>query len=227
MPLTGFADPRYPEAPDVGMCEFNQVARIDARVLAVSPAHDGAAASTVLAMPCWGAGTRTAEGWCGSPTLPWSAIMKSLLHRAMRVAAVLVLAVPAPAVAQIDGSIEFKTSFRFSLGTTTVGAGRYTITATENSTMLELKGEGTSVLFAADSADCAVAPMTELVFDRDGDRYVLKNIWIGGSTTGYAVAPAAAEVATPSEGVSNEHRVPARKRAPARPWWIPRIISPS
>ena len=127
---------------------------------------------------------------------------------------VLTLAGIQSASAQIDSPLKFATTFPFTVGHATVPAGTYTIRQDDdNPQMLELTGGRVGVFFETISAD-APAPISksEIVFKRYGDTYVLKDVWIAGSTTGAESVAAEGErhkakhVASPSE-----HRVAARK----------------
>ena len=117
------------------------------------------------------------------------------------------------ASAQIENQLDFTTSFAFTVGNTTVPAGRYTITPVEDeSWVLELKGGRTSVLIETQSATPNDVPSKdEIVFQRYGDQYVLKNIWIEGSDTGYVTETVALEehIARRHEGAATEARVTA------------------
>ena len=79
--------------------------------------------------------------------------MKSLLRSIIIAGALLAVAGAQRASAQIDTSIEFTTSFPFTVGNTTVPAGSYSITPDDQEPqVLELRGGRTSVLFVTESA---------------------------------------------------------------------------
>jgi hypothetical protein len=120
------------------------------------------------------------------------------------------------ASAQIVSPIEFTTSFPFTVANTTVPAGSYTISATdEDAQVLELKGAHATVLFVTESAQPKQPPSKdEVVFSRYGDGYVLKNIWAAGSDIGYVTSNALGERRVSKQGgAPTESRVAARKIA--------------
>jgi hypothetical protein len=110
-----------------------------------------------------------------------------LLVRSFGVAgALLMLAGVHDASAQITDSVEFTTSFPFTVGNATVPAGSYTVAPdVDNPSILQLTGGRTSVLFETNSAQARETPSkTEVVFKRYGDGYVLKDIWMEGESIG-------------------------------------------
>jgi hypothetical protein len=120
--------------------------------------------------------------------------------------------------AQITGTVEFTTSFPFTVGNATMPAGSYTIRPDDdNSQILELTGAGTSVLFQTDSVQAPDTPSkTEVVFNRHGQRYVLKDIWLEGSNIGAEAVPVEAERhAAKNRGSEGDQRVAARRKADA------------
>ena len=82
--------------------------------------------------------------------------------------------------------LEFKTSFPFTVGDATVPAGRYTITPTASDLLvLELRSGEFSVLFGTTIGSRRdPSTRTEIVFERYGERYVLKRIWTEGADIG-------------------------------------------
>jgi hypothetical protein len=143
--------------------------------------------------------------------------MKSSFRLSILATGMVVLAGVHNASAQIENQLDFTTSFAFTVGNTTVPAGRYTITPVEDdSWVLELKGGRTSVLIETQSATPNEAPSKdEIVFQRYGDQYVLKNIWIEGSGTGYVTEPAAREehISRHHGDAPSESRIAAHKPA--------------
>jgi hypothetical protein len=143
--------------------------------------------------------------------------MKSSFRFDILAAGIVFLAGVHNASAQIENQLDFTTSFAFTVGNTTVPAGRYTITPVEDDPwVLELKGGRTSVLFETQSATPKEVPSKdEIVFQRYGDQYVLKNIWSEGSGAGYVTEPAAREehISRHHGGASSESRVAAHKHA--------------
>ena len=96
---------------------------------------------------------------------------------------ILVLAGVQNASAQLDETVEFTTSFPFTVGYATVPAGTYTVRPDDdNPRILELSGGHTAVLFQTYIVEAANRPAkTEVVFKRYGDGYVLKDLWVEGS----------------------------------------------
>jgi hypothetical protein len=144
-------------------------------------------------------------------------IMKSSFGLNILGAAIVLLAGVHNASAQIENQLDFTTSFAFTVGNTTVPAGTYTIMPVEDDPwVLELKGGRTSVVFETERATPnEVASKDEIVFQRYGDRYVLKNIWTEGSDTGYLTEPGAREeqISRHHGGAAAETRVAAHRRA--------------
>src|SRR5215208_2725897 len=98
---------------------------------------------------------------------------------------VLTLAGIQSASAAIDTPLEFTTTFPFTVGYATVPAGKYTIRQDDdNPQLLELTGGRVGVFFETNNADApAPAAKSEIVFKRYGDTYVLKDVWVEGSTS--------------------------------------------
>ena len=143
--------------------------------------------------------------------------MRSLVRSIGIALGVLTLASVQNASAQITSTVEFTTSFPFTVGNTTVPAGNYTIRPDDdNPQILELTGKNTSVLFQTDVATERETPSkTELVFSRyGGSNYVLKNIWVEGSNSGVETTPVEGERhAAKHPGEKGEQRVAARKKS--------------
>jgi len=143
--------------------------------------------------------------------------MRSLFRSIGIAFGVLMFAGVQNASAQIIDPVEFTTSFAFTVGNATVPAGSYTITPVEDDPwVLELKGGRTSVLIETLSATPEEVPSKdEIVFQRYGDQYVLKNIWTEGSGTGYVTETAVREehISRHHGGAPSESRVAAHKRA--------------
>ncbi len=143
--------------------------------------------------------------------------MKSSFRLNILAAGIVLLAGLHDASAQIENQLDFTTSFAFTVGNATVPAGSYTITPVEDDPwVLELKGGRTSVLIETLSATPEEVPSRdEIVFQRYGDQYVLKNIWTEGSGTGYVTETAVREehISRHHGGAPSESRVAAHKRA--------------
>ena len=96
-------------------------------------------------------------------------------------------------------------------------AGSYTITPDDdNPRILMLRGAHTSVLFETDDTKARERPSkTEVVFQRYGDGYVLKDIWMEGEYGGAESRAAEAERHMTKQESKGEQRVSARKKANA------------
>lgn len=128
--------------------------------------------------------------------------------------AVLTFAGIQNASAQTMVTVEFTTSFPFTVGNSTVPAGTYTIKPDiDNLQILELTGKSATVLFEVEVAHAQhMHSETELVFSRYGNSYVLKSIWVEGLDSGSETIPGEGErhVAKSADDKS-EHRVAARR----------------
>ena len=122
------------------------------------------------------------------------------------------------ASAQITEPVEFTTAFPFTVGHATVPAGSYTIKPNDDSPdYLELTGGRTAVFFQTQVTQAADTPSkTEVVFKRDGNGYVLKDIWLEGSHAGAETMSAEGERhVAKNPGPVSEQRVAARKESAA------------
>lgn len=126
----------------------------------------------------------------------------------------LVLAGVQNAGAQVTDTVEFTTSFPFTVGHATVPAGSYTIKPDDdNPEFLHLTGAHTAVLFQTRNAQAPETPSTtEVVFKRNGDGYVLKDIWVAGSNEGAETMEGARHVAKDRDA-EGEQRVAGRKKS--------------
>jgi len=129
--------------------------------------------------------------------------------------ALLVLAGIRSACAQNDLLIEFTTTFPFAVGNTTLPAGTYTVRADdEDPQVLEVSGPQASVFLDTESVQPRQAlSKTELVFNRYGDGYVLKNVWVEGSDIGYQTQPSLREQRLAKDGSPSEQHVIGEKKA--------------
>ena len=144
--------------------------------------------------------------------------MRSLVRSIGIALGLLTLASVQNASAQITDTVDFTTSFPFTVGNATMPAGSYTIRPDEDSPqILELQGKNASALFQVDFASAPKTPAkTEVVFSRYGNTYVLKNIWVEGSDSGAETSAAEGERHAAKVGAKTEHRVAAhRKSGPA------------
>jgi hypothetical protein len=130
---------------------------------------------------------------------------------------ILVLAGVQNASAQLADTVEFTTSFPFTVGYATVPAGTYTVRPDDDDPrILELKGGHTAVLFQTDVVEAAKATSkTELVFKRYGEGYVLKDVWVEGSRSGAETTAVEGEKhhAAKQRGETGEERVAGHKKS--------------
>ena len=145
-------------------------------------------------------------------------IMKSLVRCISLAGGILVLAGVQNASAQITDPVEFTTAFPFTVGYATVPAGSYTIRPdSDDPAIFELTGPQGSVLFQTQNAEARETPAkTEIVFKRYGDGYVLKDIWLEGSTSGAeAIVVEGEKHLAKRQSTPTEEHVEARKNAKA------------
>jgi hypothetical protein len=145
-------------------------------------------------------------------------IMKSLVRSIGIAGGILVLAGVQNASAQITDPVEFTTAFPFTVGYATVPAGSYTIRPdSDDPAIFELTGAHGSVLFQAQNTEARETPAkTEIVFKRYGDGYVLKDIWLEGSTSGAeAIVVEGEKHLAKRQSTPTEEHVEARKNAKA------------
>jgi hypothetical protein len=98
----------------------------------------------------------------------------------------------------------------------TVPAGRYTIKPIDQGEeVLDLQGGGVAALFDTERTSSR-ASKTAVVFNRDGDKYVLKTAWVEGSDVGYATRTTLGERhALSHASPPSEHPVSAQKTSKA------------
>ena len=104
----------------------------------------------------------------------------------------------------------------YTVGNATVPAGSYTIRPDDdNPQVFELMGKNASALFQVQTADAReVLSKTEVVFSRYGNTYVLKSIWVEGSTSGVETVSGEGERhAAKTTGTKAEQRVAARRKS--------------
>jgi hypothetical protein len=91
------------------------------------------------------------------------------------------------ASAQIFQSVAFTAPGSFVVGNATVPGGKYVIRLTDDSSMLELANDSDSisVLFEVETIDARTASKsTEIVFNKYGNKLVLKSIYVRGEESG-------------------------------------------
>ena len=120
--------------------------------------------------------------------------MKSLIRSIGMAAGIVLLAGVSHAGAQIVNTVEFTTTFPFTVGAVTLPAGSYTIRPDDdNPNILELVGARTGVFFETRDVAALRPAKTEVVFKRYGDTYVLKNVYVDGSDIGVETIAAESE----------------------------------
>jgi hypothetical protein len=89
----------------------------------------------------------------------------------------LTLSAPAPvAAADIKGNVPFS----FTVGKTVLAPGAYTVS--NNNTTLMIRGFGSGVLTLGQRTESAKSTSPKLVFNRYGDEYILREVWMGSAT---------------------------------------------
>jgi hypothetical protein len=119
------------------------------------------------------------------------------LVRAGLVAAALMLVAAAPARAQLIDTMKFQTTFPFVAAGTTMPAGAYTVTPLpgDNSLMRLSNGQTSVLLFTENDTPRRPPRSDEVIFTKQGDTYVLREIWSAG--TGSGVEPIASTRGVP------------------------------
>jgi hypothetical protein len=120
----------------------------------------------------------------------------------------------ATANAQVLGRITFKSDFGFVAGNTTLPAGSYTVTPTDDDpSVLEISNGKVSVLLDTEGDQPATSPSkTEVTFNKYGDTYVLHEIFDAEAQGGAIVLPAHAEKRhQKAHGTPTAQAVPASK----------------
>jgi hypothetical protein len=109
-----------------------------------------------------------------------------------------------------DTTIEANITHAFTVGTTTLPAGKYEIKAlfdTDPDTFEIRSADGrTAAIFETHSAQANRTPRrTELVFNKLGDSYFLSQIWLEGSDVGNELVKTKAEKKLEEGGIASEH----------------------
>jgi hypothetical protein len=139
--------------------------------------------------------------------------MKSLLKGTVATAA-LALASALPALAQIDNSMGFKTSFPFYAGDAKMPAGSYRVTQTDiDANDLQIQsadGKYSAIVeFIPMHAEQPHAD-SDVTFHKYGDVEYLNRIWVVGQRYGMKVEPTKAELKVASTTAVAEHTVTGR-----------------
>jgi hypothetical protein len=145
--------------------------------------------------------------------------MKAFVRSIGIAAGLLLFAGVQQAGAQVSGAVEFTTTFPFAVGYANVPAGTYTIRPDDDDpAILLLTGNRIGVLFLTENVDARQMPeKSEIVFKRFGDGYVLKDVWMAGSSTGAEAVAAEAERHVTKRGDSKaDYRVAALRVDPSK-----------
>lgn len=124
------------------------------------------------------------------------------------------------ASAQVSDPVEFTTAFPFTVGNTTMPAGKYGIRRdSDNPSVYRIEGDKKHVgaLFEVEPTSMTKTPeKTEVIFKRYGQGYVLKSVWEAGSQDGVETVVAEAERHHVKDGNAiGEQHVTAQKHAKA------------
>ena len=111
--------------------------------------------------------------------------MKTLFRSAL-VAAGLLMVSAGTANAQLTTTMKFTTSFPFMVGHRSMPAGAYTVTPMEGDhSLLEFSNGHTSVLLLTEKDSPGGPPrQDEVIFAKQGDTYVLREVWDASTSTG-------------------------------------------
>jgi hypothetical protein len=111
--------------------------------------------------------------------------MKTFARSAMIAASLLVVSAGG-ASAQIPNRMKFTTTFPFMVGHKTMPAGSYTITPLETDhSLVEISNGRTSALILTEPDSPKVPPrQDEVTFAKEGNTYVLREVWDAASATG-------------------------------------------
>jgi hypothetical protein len=116
-------------------------------------------------------------------------------------AGMLVMTCAGAANAQLPENMKFKTTFPFMVGSTTLPAGAYTVRPLpQDNALLEISNGHTSVLLMTENESPKVQPgQDEVTFVKQGDTYVLKDIWDASTRSGVESIPTHADHVTHHE----------------------------
>jgi hypothetical protein len=109
-----------------------------------------------------------------------------ILFRSALVAAGLVIASAGSASAQLSTTMKFTTTFPFMVGNRTMPAGAYTVTPMDGDhALLEIRSGHSAVLMLTEKDSPAAGPrQDEVIFAKQGDTYVLREVWDASTATG-------------------------------------------
>jgi hypothetical protein len=118
-----------------------------------------------------------------------------------------------PLAAQIDNSVDFKTTFPFYAGNAKMPAGAYKITPSDiDSSVLQIQSsDGTYSAFVDFVPTIAEQPhsQSDVTFHKYGDSDYLNRIWVNGQRYGMKVEPTKAETKAATTASVVEHSVAA------------------
>lgn len=109
-----------------------------------------------------------------------------MLFRSVLLAAGLTVICAGAASAQVPETLKFRTTFPFTVGHVTLPAGAYTVMPLEaDSALLELRS-GRRAILVLTEADAPRHPpkQDEVIFTKEGNTYVLRELWDAASVTG-------------------------------------------
>lgn len=141
-----------------------------------------------------------------------------LMTLMMMTATGLWMALGGPRVYAQDPDLEANIPFKFMVGGTRLPAGQYMIKRVDDADPNELEmrsaDDHVSVIFLTETAQTNQTPnKSELVFDRIGDRYFLRQIWSEGDNIGEQLPASRMEKKLEMGGAkADSHRVMAKHR---------------
>ena len=106
--------------------------------------------------------------------------MRKLMAKGAGAAIVLAVLTAAAATAEA-GQIRANIPFAFTVNKTQLAAGTYTITSAQGHQLLVRGATGGAFVLTNGMAGAAATPR-KLVFHKYGERYVLRQVWMGGDT---------------------------------------------
>ena len=144
--------------------------------------------------------------------------MRKRLPMLLVVTSLLLLPLAAYPGAQISTSQTFKTTFAFTAGNTTFPAGSYEVRPVDNETgvvqIMASPGGTPSAFVEVIGAKGKEKPgKSDIVFQKYGDKYLLKTIWDVSSGTGVTTVATHAEKMHAKSGAPTEHHVEATPKA--------------
>jgi len=121
--------------------------------------------------------------------------MRSKLGRGVWAAGLVGVLAALGAAAQA-GEVKARVPFEFSVDNAALPAGDYTVSTTGSAVLV--RGYGSGAFALSNAAEATTGGRPRLVFHRYGTRYVLREIWMDG-TSGRRLPPSRAERETAGE----------------------------